>query len=122
MPTVYLSNLDATLGDIERAISRALEICGGTAESYAKQRCPTKTSNLKNSINHSVKGNTATIGTSVKYAPYVEFGHIQEPGRYVKAIGRRLKKDHVAAKPYLRPAVEDHVPQYTAIIQGELNI
>lgn len=122
MPTIYISNLDGALGDIDRAIERALEICGGTAESYAKQRCPTKTSNLKNSITHDVHGNTVTIGTDVEYAPYVEFGHIQQPGRYVPAIGKRLKASHVAAKPYLRPAVEDHVSQYTAIIQGELNI
>lgn len=31
----------------------------------------------------------------VEYASYVEFGHRQEPGRYVPAIGKRLKKGWV---------------------------
>jgi hypothetical protein len=32
-----------------------------------------------------------TIINPVSYASYVEFGHRQEPGRYVPAIGKRLK-------------------------------
>ena len=34
----------------------------------------------------------------VEYAPYVEFGHRQDPGRFVPAIGKRLKKDWVEGK------------------------
>jgi len=43
-------------------------------------------------------------GTNVSYAPPVEFGHRQTPGRYVHAIRRRLKAARVAAKPFLTPA------------------
>lgn len=32
-----------------------------------------------------------TITNSVKYASYVEYGHRQTPGRYVPAIGKKLK-------------------------------
>jgi hypothetical protein len=32
-----------------------------------------------------------TIINPVSYASYVEFGHRQEPGRFVQAIGKRLK-------------------------------
>ena len=49
---------------------------------------------------------TVYIGTNVEYAPYVELGHGQEPGRFVPALGRRLKASEVKAKPYLRPAAE----------------
>ena len=31
----------------------------------------------------------------VEYAPFVEYGHRQEPGRYVPAIGKRLKASWV---------------------------
>ncbi len=34
----------------------------------------------------------------LKYAEFVEFGHRQQPGRYVKAIGKRLKKSWVQGK------------------------
>lgn len=38
------------------------------------------------------------ISNPVEYAPYVEYGHRQEPGRYVPAIGKRLKKGWVPGK------------------------
>lgn len=34
----------------------------------------------------------------VEYASYVEYGHRQEPGRYVAAIGKRLKRSWVEGK------------------------
>lgn len=33
-----------------------------------------------------------------EYASYVEYGHRQEPGRYVPAIGKRLKKGWIQGK------------------------
>ena len=38
------------------------------------------------------------IVNPVEYASYVEFGHRQQPGRYVPAIGKRLKKSWVEGK------------------------
>jgi hypothetical protein len=38
------------------------------------------------------------IYNSTEYAEYVEFGHRQTPGRYVPAIGKRLKKAWVPGK------------------------
>ena len=107
---------------LQQAIDRALEIIGGKAESYAKLRCPTKTSRLKNSITHVQEDEkTEVIGTNVKYAPFVELGHHQEVGRYVPAIGKRLVNDYVPPQPFLRPAVEGHNDEFQKIIQGELN-
>lgn len=34
----------------------------------------------------------------VEYAPYVEFGHRQQPGRYVPALGKKLKADWVPGR------------------------
>ena len=38
------------------------------------------------------------VYNATEYAEYVEFGHRQTPGRYVPAIGKRLKKAWVPGK------------------------
>lgn len=97
-------------GDVAKACGRALEICGGMAESYAKMRCPVDTGNLRNSITHQMEGDrTVVIGTPVEYAPYVELGHHTTTGRFV------------APRPYLLPALEEHIDEYKNVIMTELN-
>ena len=108
--------------DVTKAIHRALEICGGKAETYAKKLCPVDTGNLRNSITHQREGDdTELIGTSVEYAPYVEIGHHQTPGRYVPAIGKRLVASYVPGKPYMAPALENHVSEYKEVFETELS-
>ena len=43
------------------------------------------------------RGNTyeITVSNPVEYASYVEYGHRQQPGRFVPAIGKRLKASWV---------------------------
>ena len=116
-----VSNRQAVLRATAEQKRRALEIVGGMAETYAKALCPTKTGNLKNSITHQQQDeNTEVIGTTVKYAPYVEFGHHQEPGRYVPAIGKRLKVSWVNPIPFITPAVQNHMDEYKHVIEQEL--
>ena len=71
MPDVkFTSNRAAVLAAVNSANSRALEIMGGKAESYAKQLCPVDTGRLRNSITHQqMDENTEAIGTNVEYAP-----------------------------------------------------
>lgn len=108
--------------DVTKAIRRALEICGGKAETYAKKLCPVDTGNLRNSITHQREGDdTELIGSPVLYAPYVEIGHHQEPGRYVPAIGKRLVASYVPGKPYMAPALENHVSEYKEVFENELS-
>lgn len=38
------------------------------------------------------------VENPVKYASYVEYGHRQEPGRYVPALGKKLKASWVEGK------------------------
>lgn len=126
MSIKYVSRKVEAIEDIQRAKDRALEVCGGTAERYAKDNIEknhsVRTSVLVNSISHEQRDdNTEVVGTGVKYAPYVELGHHQEPGRYVPAIGKRLVKSWVEPKPFLRPAVEDHRSEYEKIIRSELS-
>lgn len=105
MSVKYTSHKAECLSEIAKAKARALEICGGTAERYAKQYCPVDTGNLRNSIAHEQRDeNTEAVGTNVQYAPYVELGT------------RKM-----TARPYLRPAVEGHRAEYEKIIRTELS-
>ena len=104
MPVYFDSNLKACKEAVTQAMARALEICGGKAETYAKQLCPVDTGNLRNSITHEqMDEKTEVIGTTVKYAPFVELGTVK-----------------MKARPFLRPAAEDHTAEYRYIIDNEL--
>lgn len=110
--------------DVTKAIHRALEICGGKAETYAKKLCPVSPGGgrLRNSITHQREGDdTELIASDVEYAPYVEWGHHQTPGRYVPAIGKRLVASYVPGKPYMAPALKDHISEYKQIFETELS-
>jgi len=123
MSFTYTSYAVQVTDAIEQKRRMALEIIGGKADSYAKQLCPVDTGNLRNSITHQrVNETTEAVGTNVEYAPSVELGHHQEPGRYVPAIGKRLKASFVPGKPFLRPAAEDHGPEYLQIMQTIMNM
>lgn len=118
----FVSHRAEVMSSLNNAARRALEVVGSVAEGFAKDACPTKTGTLKRSITHKVLDErTAIIGTNIKYAPAVELGHHQEPGRYVPAIGKRLKRSFVPGKPFLRPAAENHAPLYKEIFERELS-
>jgi len=117
-----ISHRHTVESDVTKAIHRALEACGGKGETYAKKLCPVDTGNLRNSITHQREGDdTELIGSDVEYAPYVELGHHQEVGRYVPAIGKRLVRPFVPGKPYLAPALKDHISEYEQIFETELS-
>lgn len=101
---IFTSNRKEVIAAADAAKTRALEIMGGKAETYAKAICPVDTGNLRNSITHQqYDENTEVIGSNVYYAPFVELGT-----RYQQA------------RPYLRPAAENHSDEYRAIWEQEL--
>lgn len=116
--------------ELESAVLRALEKCGLTAEGYAKLLCPVDTGNLRNSITHQadISELLCRIGSASEYAAYVELGAgiyypggRQDPWVYQDAKGNWHLTHGQRAQPYLKPAVADHVPEYKAIIEGELH-
>ena len=118
----FTSHVPEVLAAKASAAERALEKMGGTAETYAKKKCPVKTGRLKGSITHqrsTSEADTMLVGSNVEYAPFVELGHDQEVGRYVPAIGKRLVASHVDGKPFLKPAIEEHVEEYKEIVRKE---
>ena len=116
-------NTDLILKATDNQIAKALEIIGSIGEDAAQALCPVDTDNLRLSLTHEVNTHKkeVTIGTDVRYAPHVEDGHVQEVGRYVPAIGKRLKKDFVPAKPFLRPAIQNNIPIFEQVIKEELS-
>ena len=76
----FTDNSAKALEELSRAKARALETIGLKAEGYAKKLCPVGTvestgkkgyrgGTLRNSIMHTVDGDTVSIGSNVEYAP-----------------------------------------------------
>lgn len=121
---IKTDNTDAILKATDEAIYNALQTIGDKAADYAAGLAPVQTGNLKGSMESEVnqQEKAVYIGTAVEYAPYVEFGHHQEVGRYVPAIGARLVREFVPAQPFLKPAIQNHLDEYKNILETELKI
>lgn len=121
---IKVDNTDAIIKATDEAIYNALDIIGNKAADYAAALAPVQTGNLKNSMTSEVsqQEKAVYIGTAVEYAPFVEFGHHQQVGRYVPEIGKRLVRDFVPAKPFLKPAIQNHLDEYKNILETELKI
>lgn len=139
--------LEDNSGLIKKATKKqlrvALKACGaqaqGHAVDYATQKGVVDTGLLRNSITFALSGSapakkeyhsdrgkkkksgkyegnapeeenaqTVFIGTNVEYAVYNELGH------------KTLKGKEVAARPFLRPALENHMEEYRDIIESTL--
>lgn len=122
-------NSQIILDEFQNAIASALEMCGMTAEKYAKQLSPVDTGALRNSITHTVDGNMATVGTNQEYAIYQELG----TGKYAEGGGGRptpwIYRDAKGVwhrtsgnkpHPFIKPAVADHIQDYKTIIESRL--
>lgn len=127
MATVDITDNSAeVLAALEQAKDRALEIIGGKIESYAKGIVPVDTGALRNSITHAVDGDTVEAGSAILYAPYVELGTGKEyspPPEWMEnnaPRGAGIINASRHARPYLRPAVENHTDEYKGIIENEL--
>ena len=60
------------------------------------------------------------VENPVKYASYVEYGHRQEPGRYVPALGKRLKQSWVEGKYMLTISEKELESQLPAILEQKM--
>ena len=89
------------------------------------KRTPSDTGNLrrnwtvsdvrKNGGNYEIE-----VSNSTEYASYVEFGHRQTPGRFVPAIGKRLKKSWVKGKFMLTISEDELKRQAPAVIEKKI--
>ena len=117
---VYLVNRLSKEAMVNAAISVGMLTSG-----YAQDLCPVDTGTLRDSITHAYSDDnehevTLLVGTNVYYAPYVELGHRQQPGRFVPKIKKRLVRSWVPGKPFLRPAFENHTKEIEQVILNAL--
>lgn len=113
------SNMDAVLQALGEQLGQAMIAIGMTAESNAKQEINkavydtpesksgyVRTGRLGNSITYGVDTNEPAvyIGSNVEYAPYVELG-----------------TSKMAARPFLKPAVENYGEQYQDLLQQAMS-
>lgn len=120
MLTVSLiDNSDLVKNALAEQIEQALIAVGMAAESNAKLEIThavydkpearsgyVRTGRLRNSLTHEVlEGEKAVVvGTDVNYAKYVEAGTMK-----------------MAARPYLRPAIVNHIDEYKALVEAALS-
>lgn len=60
------------------------------------------------------------MGYTKDYAPHVEYGHRQQVGRYVPAIGKRLVKPFVPGQYFLRTNLNIQKPIYRKDLEDKL--
>ena len=101
------SHLDDVLGNEAAAIYLAMNMIGEQAESYAKesltQSGAVDTGRLRNSVTNLPEERKVTVGTNVEYSTYIEFG-----------------TSKMAPRPYIKPAVFDHLDEYKQMILSQL--
>jgi len=84
---------------MQRHVHRRLVSLAADIKASARQKVPVKTGYLRSTIYAKVREWIAEIGAEAAYALYVELGT-----RYIRA------------RPYLYPAIQEHLPQLEAII------
>lgn len=136
------NNIDKVLDILDDDTEKALTMIGIKAEKYAKARCPVGTpestgikgyrgGTLRNSITFEVTSDNGdgvvVIGSNVEYAPYVELGtgpYFEAPPAWEEfdaPKGSGSGKGYVRPRPYLKPAIEDHIRLYMKIIKDVLS-
>lgn len=137
MSVQFTDNSHQFLAELERTKAKVLEMIGERAETYAKKLCPVGTpestgikgyrgGTLRNSITHDVDGDEMLLGSNVEYAPYVELGtgpHFTPPPEwetFTTERGSGVGHAYVRARPYIRPAIEDHRDEYKGIAEREM--
>jgi HK97 gp10 family phage protein len=85
--------------EMQRHVHRLLASWAADVKALAKQFVPVRTGHLRSSIYAKIQEWVAEIGAEATYALFVEFGT-----RYMQA------------RPYLYPAIQEHLPRLEAII------
>ena len=84
-----------------RGLLPALRAAALVAQNDAKRRAPVKTGTLRRSIHtEDIDATTVAVGTDVPYAARQEFGFA--------GTDSRGRTSHQAARPYLRPALDEN--------------
>lgn len=148
--TIETDNTDKVLGELDKAIDRALDAIGMKVEGLAKAKCPVDTGLLRNSITYAVGGKspkstsyksnnthattaaTQRSGTAGKDVKPVKSGSYSGTAPNEKAVFIGSNVEYAAyvecgkdggkthAQPFLKPAVMDHVQELKDLAKDAL--
>lgn len=98
--------LDAALEELQAfTVSTVITRTINEMAEDLKGNTPRVTGSLINSLRQEVSETEGTIGYIAEHAPHVEYGHRQEPGRFVPKLGKRLKASYVEGQHFLSEEV-----------------
>lgn len=127
---VNTDELKAFVEQLKKATTRDFiaELAKEIAARYLRKvikNTPVDNGTLRRSWDVEVKemsnGYEITVKNSAEYASYVEYGHRQTPGRYVPAIGKRLKKSWVDGAFFVNKSELEMEAQLPRIIENKMN-
>ncbi len=132
-----MSNYESRIPEFKKALQererKALEAIGVFVSGEAQLRAPVDSGNLKNSISHRVNmgEKSVTIGTSVHYAPFVEFGtglYAEDgkgrntPWSYQDKDGNWHRTSGQRPQPFLSPAIDENKERIRKLAREEMRI
>lgn len=108
-------------GQVKRELAESGKRIGMQALKQFKANTPVKTGALRNAWTAdgpSLGGSSwvITVTNNMEYASYVEEGHRQTPGRYVPAIGKKLKASWVPGQHFMRASLAEVNAQLPELI------
>lgn len=124
------ANFDDYVGDnLDEAVAAALERIGSAAEGFAADLAPVDSGLLRQKMTHRVReeDKAVDVGSPLEYSTYVELGtgkHAsggrQTPWVYKDDKGNWHYTHGQRAQPFLKPALQNNIRTYQAILKDEL--
>jgi HK97 gp10 family phage protein len=96
-----LSRLDK---EMQAQVQRQLADWAAKVKTHAQQLAPVRSGNLRDSIFVKTQNWNAQVGAEVPYAAAIEFGTLR-----------------TQARPFLQPALKEHLPQLEQVLVAALN-
>ncbi|QHJ81946.1 MAG: hypothetical protein [Caudoviricetes sp.] len=121
-------NAEISGGQLKNEVKNSVKNVGETYKRNAEANTPVKTGDLRRSWE--LKGPffsgtdiSVELRNSKNYASFVENGHRQTPGRYVPAIGKKLKASWVPGQHFLQKATKqtsNQIPQLITPVMDDI--
>lgn len=120
-----LKEIEKKSNQINNIIEEEMEEKATMCVAEIQSRTPVKSGNLRRSMTHGKielisKVYRVRIGSALPYAQAVEEGHFQEVGRYVPAIGKKLRRSFVPGKHMIGDSIEIYQNELQKSIQHRL--